>query len=428
MPGLPSEYNFSSLARLVRSLQLHVARATQLFEALLLGTVPHFRREMIMRSPRFALAALCVCVSVSSGAADSPFRPQHLTVKAAIDPGPNVFTTSIGDAGAGSINVFSATDLKFKGSMTTGSMGQTLIARDGKTAYTTSVYMKRISYGDPEFILQVYDVATLSPTREIALPPKLAMVDTMEPMLAQSADGRLVYVQNATPATSITVVDVTAGKVTGEIPAPGCFGIYPSLEGHKFSAICGDGTFASFTLNADETSAGRSQSKKIFDVDKDPIFVPTARVGTDFVFVSFHGNVYRVSDSGPAIKLVDRYSVTDGVDPGWAPGGAQLMAYNKANDVLFIGMHPDAKEGSHKTPAKEIWAYNLRTKKLLYRSPVDDVSALTASDAPVPAIYAASKAKMLFRLEVDPEAKFALKKSQEVYNPGTYNSPVILRP
>jgi methylamine dehydrogenase heavy chain len=381
----------------------------------------------MMRSPGFAVAAICVCASVSSGAVDSPYGPQHLTVKAAIDPGPNVFTTSVGDAGAGSINVFSATDLKFKGNMTTGSMGQTLIARDGKTAYTTSVYLKRISYGDPEFILQVYDVATLSPTKEIPLPPKLAMVGAQEPMLAQSADGRLVYVQNATPATSITVVDVTVGKVTGEIPAPGCYGIYPSLEGHKFSAICGDGTFASFTLNAEATSAERSQSKKIFDVDKDPIFVPTARVGTDFVFISFHGNIYRVSDNGPAIKLVETYSVTAGVDPGWAPGGAQLITYNKANDVLFIGMHPNAKEGSHKTPAKEIWAYNLRTKKLLYRSPVDDVLALTASDAPVPVIYA-GKAKVLFRLEVDPDAKFALKKSHEAYNPGTENSPVILRP
>ena len=381
----------------------------------------------MMRSPGFAVAAICVCASVSSGAVDSPYGPQHLTVKAAIDPGPNVFTTSVGDAGAGSINVFSATDLKFKGNMTTGSMGQTLIARDGKTAYTTSVYLKRISYGDPEFILQVYDVATLSPTKEIPLPPKLAMVGAQEPMLAQSADGRLVYVQNATPATSITVVDVTVGKVTGEIPAPGCYGIYPSLEGHKFSAICGDGTFASFTLNAEATSAERSQSKKIFDVDKDPIFVPTARVGTDFVFISFHGNIYRVADNGPAIKLVETYSVTAGVDPGWAPGGAQLITYNKANDVLFIGMHPNAKEGSHKTPAKEIWAYNLRTKKLLYRSPVDDVLALTASDAPVPVIYA-GKAKVLFRLEVDPDAKFALKKSHEAYNPGTENSPVILRP
>jgi methylamine dehydrogenase heavy chain len=380
-----------------------------------------------MRSPGLAVAALCFWASVSSGAVDSPFRSQHLTVKTAIDPGPNVFTTSVGDAGAGSINVFSATDLKFKGNMTTGSMGQTLIARDGKTAYTTSVYLKRISYGDPEFILQVYDVATLTPTKEIALPPKLAMVGAQEPMLAQSADGRLVYVQNATPATSITIVDVTAGKVTGEIPAPGCFGIYPSLQGHKFSAICGDGTFASFTLNAQETSAERSQSKKIFDVDKDPIFVPTARVGTDLVFISFHGNVYRVSDSGPAIKLMETYSVTAGVDPGWAPGGAQLITYNKANDVLFIGMHPNAKEGSHKTPAKEIWAYNLHTKKLLYRSPVDDVLALTASDAPVPVIYA-GKAKVLLRLEVDPEAKFALKKSHEAYNPGTENSPVILRP
>jgi methylamine dehydrogenase heavy chain len=360
-------------------------------------------------------------------AAEAPFEPQHLTVKPAIDAGANVFTTISATNGAGAIHVFGASDLRYKGSMSSGAMGQMLLSRDGKTAYATSVFLRRVVYGEREMILQVYDVATLSVIREITLPPKLAMVATLQPMLAQSADGRYVYVQNATPATSVTVVDIVAGKVTGEIPAPGCFGIYPGLEGERFSAVCGDGTFVTYTLKEEGSAANRTQSKKIFDADKDPIFMPSARVGTDWVFISYHGNIYRINDSGAVDTLSDRYSVTAGVEGGWAPGGAQLIAYNKANGVLFIGMHPNAQDGSHKRPATEIWAYNLASKKLLYRSAVNEVLSLAVSDTAVPVLYA-SKPKLLLRFDVDPEAKFALKQTHEAHNPGPYNTEIILRP
>jgi methylamine dehydrogenase heavy chain len=380
----------------------------------------------MIRIAGFFMLASVLCACYRSSATETPFEPQHLTVKPAIDPGANVFTIAISES-AGAIHVFGAADLKYKGSMSSGAMGQTLLSRDGKTAYTASLYLKRIVHGEREMILQIYDVATLSPIKEIPLPPKLAMVDTLEAMLAQSADGRYVYVQNATPATSVTVVDVIAGKVTGEIPAPGCFGIYPSLRGDRFSAICGDGTFVSYTLKADGASADRAQSKKIFDADKDPIFMPSARVGADLVFISYQGNIYRVCDSGPAVKLTDSYSVTAGVDGGWAPGGAQLIAYNKGNNVLFVGMHPNGGNGSHKQPAKEIWAYDLTHKTILYRSPVADITSLAASDARVPVLYA-SKPKLLLRFDVDPDAKFAIKESQQVYNPGAWNDEIILRP
>jgi methylamine dehydrogenase heavy chain len=363
----------------------------------------------------------------SSSAADASFQPQHLSERSSIEAGANVFTSSWMGAGAGAIHVFSASILTYKGNMSGGSMAQLGFSRDGKTAYMASVYLRRIAYGAPEMVLQIFDVATLTPIKEIALPLKMAMTLSLDSMLGQSADGRFLYVQNATPATSVTIVDLSAGKVSGEIPSPGCFGIYPSLQGYKFSTICGDGTLESFVLNADGATASTAHSKKIFDVDKDAIFMSGERVGADLVFMSFNGNVYRVNDSGESVNLVDTYSMTAGVEGGWAPGGSQLMGYNKANHVLFVGMHPNAHEGSHKDAAKEIWAYNLATKRLLYRSPVDDILSLTATDAASPVVYA-SKPKLLIRYEADPEAKFALKESHQVYNPGPYNDVVVFRP
>ena len=90
-------------------------------------------------------------------------------------------------------------------------------------------------------------------------------------------------------------------------------------------------------------------------------------------------------------------------------------------------MHPNAKDGSHKTPAKEIWAYDLAHKKLLHRSPVPEIKALTASDGAAPAVFAL-KDKAIVRFAADPLAQFALKKTHEHLNAGEYNVEVELRP
>ena len=127
---------------------------------------------------------LAVCAWDPSAATETSFQPQRLTAKPAIDPGANVFTTISATNGAGAIHVFSAADLSYKGSMSSGAMGQMLLSRDGKTAYAASVFMKRVVYGERETVLQIYDVATLSLIKEIALPAKFAMVAGMVPTFA----------------------------------------------------------------------------------------------------------------------------------------------------------------------------------------------------------------------------------------------------
>jgi methylamine dehydrogenase heavy chain len=370
--------------------------------------------------------ALCMAAVAAGRSGAAELQPQHLGVKAAIEPGSNVFTLDQEWGGASSINIFAGSDLKYKGNLSSGTMAQMLLSHDGRTAYTASVFMKRIVYGDAEMVLQVFDVATSSAVREVVLPAKLAMLTPYRHMLAESADGKYVFVQNATPATSVTVVDVQAGKVTGEVPTPGCFGIYPALDAKKFSVVCGDGTFASYVLKADGSGADRTPSQKIFDVDQDPIFLSAQRVASDLIYVSYHGNVYRVSDAQQAATLVERFSLTTGTTGGWAPGGYEMIAYNKAHGVLFVGMHPNAKDGSHKTPAKEIWAYDLAQKKLLHRSSVPEVKALTASDDAAPSVFAL-KDKAIVRYAADPNAGFALKKTEEHLNAGEYNLEVEVR-
>jgi methylamine dehydrogenase heavy chain len=368
-----------------------------------------------------------MAIAAASTAAVADVEPQHLTVKAAIAPGPNVFTLRQEWQGASTVDVFSADDLTYKGNMSGGMAAQMAVSPDGKTVYVASQYLKRIVYGTREVILQTYDVATLSPLKEIPLVPKLVNTTLYQQIVAQSADGRYIFVQNATPATSVSVVDLSAGKVAAEIPGPGCFGIFPAPQGSDFTTICGDGTFAKFTLRAKGAGADHTQSGKIFDVDKDPLFLHGVRAGKDLIFVSYHGMIYRVNDSDATPRLVETTSLVQGLSGNWAPGGYQLMAYNKASDVLFIGMHPDAKDGSHKTPATEIWAYNLGGKKLLFRSAVDAVIGFNVTDDARPIIFANNE-KILLRYEVDPEAKFALHKTAQATNKANYSAEVVIRP
>ncbi|TBU93282.1 amine dehydrogenase large subunit [Stutzerimonas kirkiae] len=373
-----------------------------------------------MRVLSLTLSATLGMLAVAPAFAEEPFVPERLTVEEKIKPGPNLFVLDSNWAGSSNISVLSADDLSTKGNLSVGLVGQMVLSSDQKTAYTASAYAKRIVYGETEAVLHEFDVDTLSIKREIVVSPKFAQVAPSFNSLQISADDRYVFVQNATPAASVSVVDLKAGKQIAEVPTPGCWGLYPALEGARFSSLCGDGTITSYSVNEDGSAAKPVKSKKIFDVDSDPLFLQAQRAGKELLFTSYHGNLYRVSDKAAEVKLVDKFSYTEGAE-GWAPGGFQLMAYNKANNVLFVAMHPDAEDGSHKNPAEEVWALDLKAKKVLYRSPVEGPVSLFVSSGKAPVLFALNDEEgEVVRYEVDPEAKFAAKPTDKAESLGDF--------
>lgn len=362
---------------------------------------------------RLALCAVMIVATAPALAQQTPFKPEQLSVKGSIDPGPNLLIHQQEWKGAGSTAVFSKDDLTLKGLMAAGNMAQMLLGVDGKTAYAQSTFMKRITYGDFEQVLQIYDIATLTPVKEVSLPPKAAMSLGYAALLQQSADGKFVYVQNGTPASSVTVVDVTKAAVTQEIPTPGCWGIYPSAKGYTFTTLCGTGTLGTYSLTPAGTLAESAQSPKIFDPDKDPLFITSAPVGDDRLFPSYGGAILRVSDAGKAARLVETVKINDGIDGAWAPGGYVPIGYNEKAGVLFVGMHADAKNGSHKNAAEEIWAYDLKARKLLSRTPVEHIMSITVSGDAEPVLFGLTEDPKVIRFTADPKAGFALTKTGE---------------
>lgn len=356
-------------------------------------------------SLRLMSLAMPLTLALASAAFAEDFVPEVVTTKATIDPGANVFVSQQQWIGAGSIAVFDQETLKLKELLPTGAMSLMLVSPDGKTAYAQSSFPKRMTYGPNEMVLTSYDVTTGVIGPEVVLPPKAAMALGYSSLLKLTADGKFVLVQNATPASSITVVDIAAGAVAEEIPTPGCWGIYPALEGAKFSTICGDGTFASYALSADGATAEKSTSAAVFDPDADPIFVQEARVGETLYFVSYAGKLIGLSDKGAAVEKVSEADLVAGVEGGWAPGGYNLMAANAAKGSIFLSMHPDATDGSHKAVSKEIWAIEASSGKVLARSEAEGMGSITVTPGEKPMLFGTSEDGKLFKFTIGDDSE-----------------------
>ncbi|MCC6734801.1 MAG: hypothetical protein IT534_01580 [Bauldia sp.] len=341
-----------------------------------------------------------------------PIPFETVGVKETIDPGPNLFLMGQSWDGASTLQVFDATDLTYKGGMGTGMMAQSVLSADGLTAYTTSTYLTRLTYGDTTMVLQAFDVATMTPTMEVVLPPKIAMVGPYEHLLQLSADERFALVMNATPAASVTIVDLVAGAVTAEVPTPGCWEIYPATTGLKWTMLCGDGTARTFVMNDAGTELVSQEATAVFDADADPLFVHAERgAGDELLFVSFGGSVYRVSDAGTAPELLGAFSFADDFEWPFAPGGYQVSAYNAANDVLFVAVHGDPYDGSHKDGSTEIWVVDMAGERLLYRlqPEVHGFVSLEVTAADRPVLYGFSEHDYMVHVyDIDLTAPFGV--------------------
>jgi len=286
---------------------------------------------------------------------------------------------------------------RFLGMIGTGFSALTTVSADGKSIYLVPTYYPRLSRGTRTDVLEIHDAQTLELKGEIDVPPRKAQGLSYRGMLTGSADGRFLYIQNATPATSVTVVDLPAKKVVAEVQTPGCWAIYPWNAGHRFSTVCGDGTLLTVSLDESGQNPTRSRSAKFFDPDSDPIYSHAEAQGDSRYFVSYNGNVYGVRLEGDVPKFEAAWSMLDAKDKkaNWRPGGLQVSALHKASSTLFVNMHDKGAEGSHKNPSKEVWALDLLSKKRIARIPSNHAVSIIASQGADPLLYQLNLEKAL---------------------------------
>ena len=345
---------------------------------------------------RLWLLMLPVCLAAPlAGAQDgrpAPLPEEEMRVEKASAPDGNrlyVSDFAFHHMVDGRLHIVDGKAGRYLGMVNTSFGGLTTVAPDGKAIYVATTYYTRLYRGQRADVVEIHDPQTFALLAEIDIPPRRAQSATYRSLLAPSADGRFLYVQNATPATSVTVVDLQQRKFVSEIQTPGCWSIQTWAQGHRFSAICGDGRLLTVTLDDNGQPVSRERSEAFFDPDKDPIYIHPEVVGDEHYFVSYNANLYKVRLAGDKPQFTPPVSLLTARDrkEAWVPGGMQVMALHRNSNTLFVNMHDKGEEGSHKFPSKEIWAFDLGTLKRTARIPSNTASSIVASQGAEPFLY-----------------------------------------
>jgi methylamine dehydrogenase heavy chain len=329
---------------------------------------------------------------------------------------------SIAHLGDGRVHVLDARNGRWAGLVDAGYSGQFTVAPNGKELYVAAAYLSRHTHGQRQDVVEIYDADTLRMTGDVVLPPRRAQAAFLKNLLRTSFDGRYLFVQNATPATSISVVDLRNKTLLSEVPSAGCWGIYPSsTEALRFSMLCGDGKLATVTLDAQGKPAQRTVSPKFFDSGNDPVFVQSEVHDGRYYFVSFTGTLHRADLRGAQAVIEQSISFVSAAErrSGWRPGGYQLLALDAERGTLMVGMHPNGKEGSHKTPASEIWMLELHSAKRGARFKVKEAVALAVGQSGPRYLYALNGA-------TNQVSAYALPSMRRVYTSEAVGATSIL--
>jgi len=291
----------------------------------------------------------------------------------------------------GRIHILNGDNFKYLGLIGTGLFGLTALSNDSGEMFVATTYYSKGTRGTRTELLEAYSTKDLTLKAEIPIPPRHAQALPYVGLITSSADDHYVYIQNATPASSVTIVDRKSEKFISEVTTPGCWVILPSASNmSRFSTMCGDGTFITVTHDQEGQVVSQNRSEKLFDPDADPLFVQGSRIGDVFYFVSYKGVIHEIDVGSETATLKATWSVLsdDNDDGNWRPGGYQLIAVDKTAQRLYLAMHSGGKEGSHKYPAEEIWALDLQTKNVIQRVSGGNSVAMTLTKESKPFLYA----------------------------------------
>ena len=113
----------------------------------------------------------------------------------------------------------------------------------------------------------------------------------------------------------------------------------------------------------------QERTPAFFDADTDPIFAKPAVIDGVYYFPSFKGMVHPVDMNAADPGMLDAWSLLQEQDrqENWRPGGWQIATAHEAGGRLFVLMHPDGEDGSHKGGGTEVWVFDVNAKKRVDR-------------------------------------------------------------
>ena len=265
---------------------------------------------------------------------------------------------------------------KMVGLVSTGRWSDLAIDPKRRFVYVSETIWTKVNRGTRQDMLSVYDSGSLALVTEIPLPGRL-IIGTMKNNFVISDDGKMGFVYNFSPASSVNVVDLEKRKLAQIVDLPGCAGLVP-VAGVGFAALCSDGTIATVAVGAKTSTVSHSQP--FFKAAEDGVFdfFSYDRTKGEIVTLTYTGLV-RTVKLGTSPTIGDDWSiqVAAGVRPGdtrpldinWFPGGRQGMTLHRATGLLYVLMHR-GEYWTQKAEGEEVWVVNMATRKVVKRVPL----------------------------------------------------------
>jgi len=254
---------------------------------------------------------------------------------------------------------------RIKGTFDGSFISQFYQAKTRPEMYVSETFYSRGTRGIRTDVVTIYDKQNLAPTGEIVIPAKRASQMPMNFHMQLVDDEKIGLVYNFTPATSVTVLDMVDKSFLTEIPTPGCSLVYP-MAGRAFASICTDGSMLSVQLDEEGNQESTDRTDVFFDANGDALIEKAAIVDGIAYFPTFLGRMFPIDLNGDSISVGEPWSLLGAGDDGWRPGGLSVTGTNSDGNV-FVLMHPDGYEGSHKDPGTEVWIFDTEAERRVNR-------------------------------------------------------------
>lgn len=347
-----------------------------------------------MRALASIAAAVLALTAAPALAAD--LEPETLRVEVLPD-GPRDHWVWVGDLGAQHnpdtrAVLVDADKGKMLGMLSTGFWSAGVLPqRSTGNIVALETYFEKGTRGTRHDYVTVYDPRTLLPLHEIEVPPRRMTALVQTRMAGMTDDDRFLAITNFTPKQSVSIVDLGENRFVEEVDTPGCGQIYP-MDARRLFLICGDGGIKVLTLDDSGKVAGQKDGKAFFDPFEDPVIVHAARIGHDWLFVSFNGDIYQLDTSGAEVTLRTKWSLLSDSErkKGWRTGGYQPLAIGRRDGRLYALMRK-GPESTYEEPGDEVWVYDIAAQRRVAKFDLANPTlAIEVSQDEKPIVYAAS--------------------------------------
>lgn len=276
-----------------------------------------------------------------------------------------------------------------------GFLPNPVLSDDGSVYAQVSTTYSRISRGEREDYVEVFDPVTFNPVADITLPVEAHrfLVGTYPWMSALTPDNRTLLYYQFSPAPAVGVVDLEGKAFRRMLEVPDCYHIFPTAA-DNFFMHCRDGSLARVQFDAASDAEPQVTHSEVFHPENEYVVNHPAysQKSGRLVWPTYEGKIYQFdlsSGEAKALNTIEGLTAEERAD-NWRPGGWQLVAYHRPSNRIYMLVDQRA-EWTHKTPSRHVVVINAETGERVAKHELGhDIDSVAVSQDDDPLLYGLS--------------------------------------